>query len=99
MTKLAHIRRIHGRLGEECQENGILRTDVGDCWGDSNFDARIAFLCQLALEEFVQFSVEDTICNEFTALGDGSLGSSHDCSLAKFPCGQIPRDVQHKLLG
>ena len=55
------------------------RTDISDGWSHSNFDAGVAFLRQLALEEFIQFGVEDTIGHEFAALGDGTLRSSHDC--------------------
>jgi hypothetical protein len=62
----------------------ILHTDIGDCGRYSDFDARVALLGQLALEEFVQFSVEDTVGDKLAALGDGALRSSHDCGLCTF---------------
>lgn len=36
--------------------------DVGNCGGDANFDTGVALLGEFALEEFVEFGVEDTVC-------------------------------------
>jgi hypothetical protein len=68
-----------------------MRTDIGDCGGHSDFNAGVAFLRQLALEEFVQLSIEDTIGDELAALGDGALCSSHDCRFCKFRSCQLSR--------
>jgi hypothetical protein len=43
--------------------------DVGDGRGDADFDAGVALLGQLTLEEFVQFGVENTIGDELSPLG------------------------------
>lgn len=43
--------------------------DVGHGGGDADFDARVAFFGQLALEELVQFGVEDSIGDELSPLG------------------------------
>jgi len=43
--------------------------DVGDGRGDADFDARVALLGELALEELVELGVENTICDELSALG------------------------------
>lgn len=43
--------------------------DVGDGWCDTDFDTRVSLLSQLALEELVQFGVENTIGDELSALG------------------------------
>jgi hypothetical protein len=69
------------------EEGRIVHTDISNRRGYSDFDAGVAFLCQLTLEEFVQFSVEDTVSDELAALGDGTLCSSHGCVLVKFRCG------------
>jgi hypothetical protein len=37
-------------------------TDIGDSRRDSDFNAGVALLSQFALEELVQFSIEDTVC-------------------------------------
>jgi hypothetical protein len=68
------------------EEMSIMRTDIGDSGGHSDFNARVAFLRQLSLEEFVQFSIEDTVSDELAALGDGTLCSSHDCRLDDVNC-------------
>ena len=44
--------------------------DVGDGGGDADFDAGVALLGQLTLEELVELGVEDTVCYELAALGD-----------------------------
>jgi hypothetical protein len=69
-----------------------MRTDIGDCGGHSDFNAGVAFLRQLALEEFVQLSIEDTVGDELAALGDGALCSSHDCRFCKFRSCQLSRE-------
>lgn len=56
------------------------RTDISHSRRDADFDTRVSFLCQLALEEFVQFGVEDTVCYELPSLGNrGSWYGSHGC--------------------
>lgn len=55
------------------------RTDIGDGGSNSDFDTRIAFLGEFALEELVQLGVEDTVGNELALLGDCSLCGGHDC--------------------
>jgi hypothetical protein len=80
------------------EEGRIVHTDISNRRGYSDFDAGVAFLCQLTLEEFVQFSVEDTIGNELATLRDGTLCSSHDCGLCKFRCCRIIRKPLRKLL-
>jgi hypothetical protein len=47
---------------------GCANDDVGDGWGNADLDSRVSFLSQLALEELVQFGVEDTICDELSPL-------------------------------
>lgn len=47
---------------------GCADDDVGDGGCNSDFDARVPLLSQLALEEFVQFCVEDTIGDELSSL-------------------------------
>ena len=42
--------------------------DVGYSGSDTDFDARVALLCQLALEELIEFCVEDTVSDELPAL-------------------------------
>ena len=56
------------------------RTDVSHSRRDANLDTRVSFLCQLTLEELVQFGVENTICHELPTLGNrGPWYRSHDC--------------------
>jgi len=50
-------------LGVGCADD-----DVGDGRGDSDFDSRVSFLSQFALEELVQFGVENTIGDELSPL-------------------------------
>ena len=52
--------------------DGILHTDIGDGGSDADFDARVAFLCELSLEELVELGVEDAVGDELSALGDGT---------------------------
>lgn len=49
---------------------GVCRADddVGDGGGDADFDAGVTLLGEFALEEFVQFGVEDTVRDELSAL-------------------------------
>lgn len=47
------------------------RTDISHSRRDANLDTRVTFLCQLALEELVQFGIEDTVCHELPTLGNG----------------------------
>jgi hypothetical protein len=50
-------------LGVGCADD-----DIGDGGCDSDFDTRVSLLSQLALEELVQFCVEDTIGDELSPL-------------------------------
>lgn len=43
--------------------------DVGNSGGNADFDTRVALLGKLALEEFVELGVENTVSNELSALG------------------------------
>ncbi len=56
------------------------RTDVCDGGSDSDFNTRVALLCEFALEEFIEFGVEDSVGHELAALADGALLGSHGCS-------------------
>ena len=58
---------------------GGAATDISHRRRDANLDARVSFLGQLALEEFVQFGVKDTVGYELPTLGNGgSWYRSHD---------------------
>jgi hypothetical protein len=50
--------------------------NIGDSWGNSDFDTRVSFLSQLALEELVQLGIEDTIGDELPLLGDSGSWDS-----------------------
>ena len=55
------------------------RTNISHGRCNANLDTRVSFLCQLALEELVQFGIEDTVCYELPTLGNrGSRYGSHD---------------------
>lgn len=56
-------------LSENFLSVGCADDDVGDGWGDTDFDTGVSLLSQLALEELVQFGVENTIGDELSALG------------------------------
>jgi len=43
--------------------------NVGDGGGDADFNAGVAFFCEFALEEFVEFGVEDTVGYKLAAFG------------------------------
>ncbi len=82
------VARMTGELyqyPEPWDEGGYLQwrrhTDIGNGRRNANFDAGVTLLGQLALEEFVQFGVEDSIGDELPSLGDRrSLGCGcHDC--------------------
>lgn len=60
-------------LAENFLGVGGSNDDVGDGGGNANFDARVALFRQFTLEELVQLSEENTICNELSALGAGQL--------------------------
>lgn len=55
-------------------ERWVGRTDISDGGSDANFHTRVSLLRQLALEELVQFGVEDAICDELSSFGDGGAG-------------------------
>lgn len=55
------------------------RTDISHGRRDADLDTRVSFLCQLALEELVQFGVEDAVGDELPTLGNGgSWYGGHD---------------------
>jgi hypothetical protein len=53
------------------------RTDVGDGGSDTDFNAGVALLSELALEELVELGVENTVGDELATLGNSSLDSGH----------------------
>ena len=55
-------------LAEDFLGVGCADDDIGDGGCDSDFDTRVSLLSQLALEELVQFCVEDTIGHELSPL-------------------------------
>lgn len=55
-------------LAENFLGVGCADDNIGDGGGDSDFDTRVSLLSQLALEEFVQFCVEDTVGDELSPL-------------------------------
>lgn len=57
--------------------------DVGHGGSDADLDAGIALLSQLALEEFVQLGIEDTVCGDM---------------LARVQCAQIPSILRAQYL-
>ena len=48
--------------------------DVGDGRCDPNFDTGVAFFGEFALEEFVEFGVEDAVGDKFALFGAGGGG-------------------------
>ena len=65
--------------GRESAREDKGRTDISHGRRDANLDTRVSFLCQLALEELVQFGVKDTVCDELPTLGNrGSWYGGHD---------------------
>jgi hypothetical protein len=48
-------------LSEDFLCVGSADNDIGDGWGDADFDSRVSLLSEFALEEFVKFGEEDTI--------------------------------------
>lgn len=56
-------------LAEDLLSVGGADDDVGNGGGDADFDTGITLLSQLALEEFVQLGVEDTVGDELSPLG------------------------------
>lgn len=49
-------------LAEDLLCVGGADDDVGNGWRDADLDAGVALLSELALEELVEFGVEDTVC-------------------------------------
>ena len=43
-------------------------TDVGDGWSNADLDTRVTLFSEFALEEFVQFGIEDAVGNKFPLL-------------------------------
>lgn len=60
---------VYGAASEE-------RTDISNGGCDADFDTRVSLLCQLTLEELVQFGIEDTVSDELPTLGDGGAWCS-----------------------
>ena len=59
---------------------GAQRTDISHGGRDADFDTGVSLFCQLALEELIQFGIEDTIGDELPTLRDVSCsGSGHGC--------------------
>jgi hypothetical protein len=56
-------------LAEDLLGVGGADDDVGDGRGDADLDAGVALLSELALEEFVELGVEDTVSDELSPLG------------------------------
>lgn len=55
----------HYQLGNlRMAEQWIGRTDIGHGGSDANFHPRVSLLRQLALEELIQFGIENTIGHE-----------------------------------
>ena len=55
-------------LAEDFLGVGCADDDVGDGGGDSDLNTRVSLLSKFALEELVQFCVEDTIGDELSPL-------------------------------
>ena len=56
-----------------------MHTDIRHRGRDADLDTRVSFLCQLALEELVQFGVEDAVGDKLPTFGyRGSWYGSHD---------------------
>jgi hypothetical protein len=53
------------------------RTDIGDSRSNSDFDTGVALLGELALEELVQFGIENTVSDELATLADSALLGRH----------------------
>lgn len=51
--------------------------DVGDGRGHADLNTGVSLLSELALEELVQLSVEDTVGDELPALGEVGAGVGH----------------------
>jgi hypothetical protein len=67
-------------VGDEKEQRwGVEHTDICDCGSNSDFNAGVALLGQLTLEELVEFGVENTVGDELASLGDGALSGGHDC--------------------
>lgn len=56
-------------LAENLLGLGGADDDVGDGGGDADLDAGVALLSELALEELVEFGIEDAVGDELSALG------------------------------
>lgn len=67
-------------LAEDLLGVGGADDDVGDGRGDADLDAGVALLSELALEEFVELGVEDTVSDELSPLGAVGRGKvSNNC--------------------
>ncbi len=65
---------IRERIDNGTGKGELGRTDVGHGGRDADLDAGVSFLCQLALEELVQFGVEDAVGDELPTFGNGGSG-------------------------
>ena len=56
------------------------RTDISHGRRDANLDTRVSFLCQLTLEELIQFGIKDAVCHKLPSLRNRRTRyRSHDC--------------------
>jgi len=70
-------------LAENFLGVGCADDDVGDGWGDADFDSGVSLFSKLALEELVQLGVENTVSDELPPLGDSGTWDvgSHGCDM------------------
>lgn len=62
--------------------------DIGDGGGNADLDAGVALLSELALEELVELSVEDTVGDELSPLGAVKKIVSESWTLTRFCDGE-----------
>lgn len=74
--KNAYLTDPPALLSENLLSVGGADDDVGDGRCDADLNAGVTLLSQLALEEFVQLGVEDTVGDELSALGAVSCRSA-----------------------
>ena len=56
---------------------GMEPTDISDSGSHADLYTGITLFSQLALKEFVELGVEDSVCDELSPLGDRTLLSGH----------------------
>jgi hypothetical protein len=69
------VRREKRTEGNGGRESSL--TDISNSRRNSNFNTTVSLLSQLALEQLVELSVEDSVGHELASLGDGALGGRH----------------------